>query len=236
MSVRKREYYRGIPMAPYDLVKELLIALGVIAILVVILSAVLSSPDEPPLTLKSVAQNNPQIFVQTSLDMLDGNSPISSYGPPYNTGTGSVQYIGPVSLQNLFGVHIPIDTAQDYVLAPLGQMTPVDRGVGAALAAYDRGSAVQQAKWTDAYNAALSKAKENPPGLAVPACTCGPVPVMMSAMLQLGQSGALDGLLLTSGHFYQTDYTRPLLFMNNDAVANHAAEIQSTGQHLGRDE
>jgi len=56
---------------------------------------------------------------------------------------------------------------------------------------------------------------------------------MMAALLSMGQSGAMDGLLLTSGHFYQTDYTRPLLFMQNDAVATKAASFNLIGSTWG---
>jgi hypothetical protein len=34
---------------------------------------------------------------------------------------------------------------------------------------------------------------------------------MMAGLLQIARAGALDGYLLSSGGFYQTDYTRPLL-------------------------
>jgi hypothetical protein len=56
---------------------------------------------------------------------------------------------------------------------------------------------------------------------------------MMAAVLRLGQSGAMDGLLLTSGHFFQTDYTRPLLFMQNNAIANRAALFNLQGNQWG---
>jgi hypothetical protein len=38
---------------------------------------------------------------------------------------------------------------------------------------------------------------------------------MMFSLLNLAQAGGLDGLLLSQGGFYQTDYTRPLLFMGD---------------------
>ena len=41
---------------------------------------------------------------------------------------------------------------------------------------------------------------------------------MMSALLTFAQSGGLDGALLTSKQFYQTDYTKPLLFMADGGV------------------
>ena len=233
MTEQKKLYYRGVRMAPYDLVKELLVALSVVTVLVVILAAVFSSPDEPPLTLQSVARTTPQIFVQTTLDELDGNSAIAGYGPPYNHGTGSVQYIGPLSLQKLFGVHIPVNTAQDYVLGPLAQVAPTNPTWKAALAQFNGASSQQQAAWENAYDAALAKATGSGSQLSVPACACGPIPTMLSALLELGQQGAMDGLLLTNGHFYQTDYTRPLLFMQNDAVANRGGQLHLQGSQWG---
>ncbi|HEV3311570.1 MAG TPA: hypothetical protein VG815_13745, partial [Chloroflexota bacterium] len=97
MTAKKEAYYAGIRFAPYDLVREFVVALVVITGLVVILASALSSPDERPLTLKRVAVETPLIFTQTALSMLDGSDPISTYGPPYNNGTSSVQHIGPFS-------------------------------------------------------------------------------------------------------------------------------------------
>lgn len=233
MITRKRTYYHGIPMAPYDVVKEVLIALGVVTLLVVLFAAIFSSPDVPSLTLKSIALSSPQVFTQTALDSLDGNSAVAGYGPPYNNGTGSVQYIGPLSLQKLIGVHIPVNTAQDYVLGPLEQMAPTSPRISSALATFNRAPANQQTKWENAYNTALSKARENPPNLTIPSCSCGPVTAMMSTLLSLGQSGAMDGLLLTSNHFYQTDFTRPLLFLQNDAVAAEGDKWHLLGSQWG---
>lgn len=236
MMTRKHAYYQGVRMAPYDLVREFLVALGVMTVLVLILASVLSSPDVPPLTLQSIAKANPQAYVQTALSELDGSSGISSYGPPYNNGTGSVQSIGPISIQQLVGVHIPVNTAQDFVLGPLAQVAPTNAAWKAALHRYDAASAKQQTAWTSAYNAALGKAKVSGQQLAVPSCACGPVSAMMTAMLALGQRGAMDGLLLTSRQFYQTDYTRPLLFTadpNNNIVDARSAALNLQGNQWG---
>jgi len=233
MTGNKSTYYNGIRFAPYDLVRELLVALAVITVLVVILSAALSSPDVPPLTLKSVANQTPQIFTQTAIDMLDGNSAISTYGPPYNNGSGSVQTLGPFSIQRLIGVHIPVNTAQDFVLRPLHEASARDPSLASALGTFESASPSTQSGWENAYNTAMTKATESGRRLTVPSCACGPVTTMMAAELQLGQSGAMDGLLLTSGHFYQTDYTRPLLFMQNDAVGNYASQLNLEGSKWG---
>ena len=42
---------------------------------------------------------------------------------------------------------------------------------------------------------------------------------MMSALLVDAQSGGLDGQLLTTNHFYQTDYTKPLMLMEDGACS-----------------
>lgn len=234
--IGKKAYYTGVRMAPYDLIREFLGALLVVTVVVVILAAILSSPDVQPLTLKSVATSGPKSYVQTALNELDGNSGISSYGPPYNNGTDSVQYIGPFSPQTWFGVHIPVNTAQDFVLGPLSQVAPTNPSWSAALHRYTSASVPQQAAWTSAYDKALQAAKESPPHLTVSGCACGPVPTLMSAMLALGQRGAMDGLLLTSKQFYQTDYTRPLLFTadpDNDIVNAKATELNLTGDQWG---
>ncbi len=49
---------------------------------------------------------------------------------------------------------------------------------------------------------------------------------MMDSLLSFAQSGGLDGALLTSKQFYQTDYTKPLLFMADGAVLSNRAQAQ----------
>ena len=49
---------------------------------------------------------------------------------------------------------------------------------------------------------------------------------MMGSLLTFAQSGGLDGALLTSKQFYQTDYTKPLLFMADGGVLATRAEQQ----------
>jgi hypothetical protein len=66
----------------------------------------------------------------------------------------------------------------------------------------------------------------------VQATGTGPVPTMMSSLLDLAKSGGVDGSLLTSDQFFQTDYTKPLLFMADGGLLEKRAEEQ----HLGGDE
>jgi hypothetical protein len=49
---------------------------------------------------------------------------------------------------------------------------------------------------------------------------------MMGSLLGFAQAGGLDGALLTSRQFYQTDYTKPLLFMADGGVLSNRAEAQ----------
>ncbi len=234
MIARKKVYYQGVRKAPYDLIKEFLLALAVVTVLVILLSAILSSPDEPPLTIKSVSLQAPDTYVSTVLSELTGTSAIAGYGPPYTTQSGSVQGIGSFSIQKLIGVHIPVDTANDFVLSPLGQAALTNPTLKGALGRFNHASAKQQADWETAYSKALGRAKVSGSNLRVPSCPCGPVPSMMTAMLRLSQSGAMDGLLLTTPHYYQTDYTRSLLFLQDDsAVQTHAQQLNLLGSQWG---
>jgi hypothetical protein len=56
----------------------------------------------------------------------------------------------------------------------------------------------------------------------------------MDRLLGIARAGGLDGLLLASGHFYQTDFTRPLLFMNDGTYLSGLAQDQHlTGNQWG---
>ena len=226
-------YYRGLRMMPYDLIREGLIALLVVFILVVAFAGTLSSPDEPPLTLQQYAQQNPVGFVTTAMKELSGTGVIAQYGPPYNQGTSSVQYIGPVSLQNAAGVTIPIDVAHVYVLDPLAVAAQSDPQVAAALQTFTQAGAQQQAVWEDAYTKVLGTATGSNGHVVVPNGNDGPLPALMDHLLTLGTSGALDGLLLRSGGFYQNDFTKPLLFLSEDALPTKAAQFNLLGSQWG---
>ena len=84
-------------------------------------------------------------------------------------------------------------------------------------------SAGQQTTWENNYATALGNAEGSldANGHQVAAGDYGPLPVMFGALLDISRSGALDGLLLTDGRFYQTDYTKPLLFLSEDALPRH---------------
>jgi len=233
MSPRQRAYYQGITMAPYDLVEEGLIGLVVVGLLVCGLAAVLSSPDEPPLTVQHVAAADPLTFLGTALGELNGTDSINSYGPPYNSGTGSVQSLGPLSLQRLAGVHIPINTAQDMVLGPLRHVAQMEPSVAAALGAFDQALPAQQSAWEAAYGAALAKASVVGTTVRLPPGRYGPVAPMLAGLLTLGRSGLLEPAVDNSPRIYSTDNTRSILFLQASALPAAAARYHLVGSQWG---
>jgi hypothetical protein len=226
-------YYRGLRLMPYDLLREGLVALVVATVFAIVFAGLFSSPDDPPLTIQDYAQQDPVSFLKTALAELDGTSTIAQYGPPYNHESGSVQYLGPVSLQNLAGVTIPIDTAKAYVLQPLSLSANTDPSLTKALQQFRQASATQRAAWEKAYASALDKASVHNGSVVVPTAADGPLPVVMGRLLNLGQSGALDGLLLRSGGFYQANFTKPLLFLSEDALPSRAEKLHLLGTQWG---
>jgi hypothetical protein len=217
------------PFVRYDLIKELVVALGVVTLLAILLTVLFSSPDDPPTTIQSWAQADPSDFVATSVTELAGTSELAEYGPPYNHTPEATQKIGPLDLQSAPGVRIPIDTAKGFVLEPLSEI-PGNLRLKRALAAYQAAPPALQETWTGAYEGALEHARY-PRGEAIllPAGHYGPVAPMMAALLGLAQSGGLDGALVAGDHrFYQTNYTKPLLFLSGGGYFEERAE----GQHL----
>ena len=220
---RYREWKGG--YRPYDLVKEASIALGVILALSVVLTILFSSPDEKPSTIMGWSRTDPVDFVTTATTELDGSSSSGGYGPPYNHASNG-QHMWFIHLQKWLGVSHPLNTAQDFVLAPLRSITgqPALQG---AVARYESASAMQQTSWTSAYEKGLANAHATGVGsITVPGGNYGPLPTMMRGLLTFAQAGGLDGALLTSRQFYQTDYTRPLLFMADGSVLSNRAQAE----------
>jgi len=223
--------WRG-PTRRYDILKEGTIAGLVALVLTVGLAVVLSSPDVPPVTVQSWARIAPADFLGTAASELNGTSLTATYGPPYNTnGTPQSEGFAPA---NWFGVTQPVDPAQSFVLSPLAATAPADRTLAAALAAYNAAPAALQNKWATNYANAVTKVKFVGGVPVVPPANDGPVPVMLASELSLARSGAIDTDLLAQRQFYGTDYTRPLLFMEDGQYySNLAADMNLTGDQWG---
>ncbi|MCV2394320.1 hypothetical protein OEB99_08365 [Actinotalea sp. M2MS4P-6] len=211
-------HWRG-PVRRYDIVKEGVIAFAVVAVVVVGLSSFLGSPDEPALTFQGWATAMPNDFYDTTVSELAGTSESATYGPPYNDG-GTGQTLGPINLQALAGIRIPVDPANDFVIQPLQtQQQPAD--VVAALDQWTGATAEQQSLWASTYETALGAADGDP--TAVGDGDYGPVPVLASGLEQMAASGALDGVLAAPGSFYSTDNTKQILFMGDGGYLDAAA-------------
>jgi hypothetical protein len=226
--------------APYDLVKELCIAIAVIALLAILLTVLFSSPDDPPSTIAQWSREQPINFVAAATKELNGTSDTAEYGPPYNHN-GEGQHAAFIYLQKWLGVSHPINTANDFVIDPL-RTIPNDPTLQSAIAAYQAASEQTRKAWGEAYakpleehETALEEKKTPNKAVAVDSTTgavtvqasgAGPVPMMMNSLLGLAEGGGLDGSLLTSKQFFQTDYTKPLLFMADGGLLAERAESQ----------
>ena len=209
----------------YDIIKEGLIATAIVFVLVIVLAGLLSSPDEPAITIANWAKVAPADFMATTASELAGTSETANYGPPYNHGTKNVQKIG-VSWQLLAGVHQPINAARTFVLAPLQALGLGNPTLQTALNQYNQVPASQQKNWDTAYLQAVNHVSFKHGIPIVPKADDGPVPVLVNYELSYAKSGALDTALLSQQPFYGTDYTKPILFLEDGNYFSSVAKSQ----------
>jgi hypothetical protein len=206
----------------YDLVKEATIATVAVTLLTVLLSVLFSSPDVKPVTVSQWATAVPKDFLQTAVAELDGTSGVATYGPPYTHVPGAGQnIIGGISIARALGVQIPIDTANAFVLDPLSIPAEANPRLAAALAEYRAAPAAQKQAWTSAFSRALDR------GSFAHGPAVGPVAVLMADLLQMAHSGGLDGALVSTNRFYQTDFTKSLLFLSDGGFLESLASQQN---------
>lgn len=224
--------WRG-PNRRYDLLKEGTIASVVVLALTLGLAGLLSSPDVPPVTIATWARLAPADFLATAATELNGTSETATYGPPYNNQTANAQRLlfAPAVIA---GVRQPVDAAQAFVIGPQSALAPTDPAIAAPLATYKSAPAAQRLKWANAYATAVTKVKFTGGSPVVPAASDGPVPAMLANELALARSGALDTDLLTQQPFYGSNFTRPLLFIEDGAYfVNKATAMGLTGSQWG---
>jgi hypothetical protein len=232
------------PTRRYDILKEAVVATVVAVGLVVALAGLLSSPDVPPLTVATWSRVAPADFVATAASELAGTSETATYGPPYNSGSGSTQRLL-FSPEKILGVRDRINAAQTFVLSPLEKLAPTDPTLAAALERYRRASSVVQTSWNAAYSRAVTRITFDHGSVIVPPAADGPIPTLISTELTLARSGALDADLIANHAFYGTDFTKPLLFLEDGeyfstvATADHLSGSQwgvmnETGSYPGQ--
>ena len=234
MSIKFEEYTRGIPTKPYDLLKEGLIVLAVIAVVVLVLAGIFSSPDYPTIKAEDVAKNQPAAYLLACADILAGNSSIQDYGPPYNADTGNAQRIFGIAPADWFGVTIPIDPPEDFIIKPLERTAVLDSPLGDSISEYQSATADQQQVWVNAYLSGLQSATVSGDTVQLPAGDYGPVADMMNAMLKLGQAGLLEGALEESAWTpFNLDFTQSLLFFQDDVYPDVAEKLDLLGEQWG---
>jgi hypothetical protein len=213
---------------PYDIIKEGTIAVLVISLATVLLAVVFGSPDVPAITIKSWSNAAPLDFATTALSELNGTSLTASYGAPYNVQPASAsQALGPLKLEYWVGVHIPINTANDFVVDPLRAL-PNQPVLDKKLSTWTNASTSTRANWVNHYTKAAASMKFVDGKVTVQTSKAGPLPVMINDLTQMARSGALDQALLTGDTFYSTDYTQSLLFISDGSYLSNVA----TKQHL----
>lgn len=224
------------PQMPYDLIREMFVALGIMGLLVVILAAVFSTPDVPALTAKQVSAQAPKLLIQTALDDLAQQDPISTYGPPYNHTPGAAQHIGSFSPQKWGGVTIPINSAQAEVIDPLEHIVPIDRNLAGPLQSWTNANAKQQAAWVAAVNKELNHAVITSSSIQLPSSNSnyGPVPQILNSYLSLADTGLLESSIDgRTGPMPALNRTKSLLLLQDQADAQYAAKLDMTGDEWG---
>jgi len=205
----------------------------VVLALTVGLAGLLSSPDVPPVTIATWARLAPADFLGTAASELNGTSETATYGPPYNNQTANAQRLlfAPAVIA---GVRQPVNAAQDFVVGPLATLARTDPAIAAPLARYQAAPPAQQLAWANAYATAVAKVKFVNGTPVVPAANDGPVPALMAGELTLARSGALDTDLLAQQPFYGTNFTKPLLFIEDGAYfVNKATAMGLSGAQWG---
>lgn len=216
--------------SPYDILKEGAIALLVVAILTLVLAIVFGSPDESAITLKSWSNATPVDFAQDALSQLNGTSKTANYGPPYNSAS-SGQQLGPLSLAKWIGATMSFDTAKAFVIDPL-KTQPYQAALSNALKEWSRASSITRHAWVTNYTNGAAHMKWRGGSIVVKASHSGPVPEFINELTAMARTGALDAVLTNQGDFYTTNYTLPLLFLEDgNYLANDA-----THQHLAGDQ
>ena len=136
--------------------------------------------------------------------------------------------IGAFSLQKLGRGAIPVDPAQDFVLGPLS--TPATRRPRRPLAQLERARRRPAGRVGGRVRRRAGQGRRRP-GQGHTGRVRARAGLTRS-LLTLAQSGGLDGALVEPVRFYQTDYTRPLLFLGDGGYLDD----QAGARHLHGDQ
>jgi hypothetical protein len=247
------------PERRYDLIAEGTVAVIIVALLCVLAASLWGSPDggltrpgapaSPPgqaFSARYWDTSDPSDLAQTAVQELLGGTTTAGYGPPFNTTSGASQEIigiKPAWIAHwIFGLTLPINTANDFVLAPVSQIAArYNLGVAAAVrlykaaggdlspgAAADQVASPRQTTWLNNYAKALSasSARVTPTTITVPAGNYGPVPAIITAELAIASNGSLDGYFQGSQQQLSTDTTNGTMFFGDGTLWGNIATAQ----------
>ena len=247
------------PERRYDLIAEGTVAVIIVAVLCIIAAILWGSPDGGLTYPKAPASpagqafsarywdtSDPSDLAQTAVQELLGATTTATYGPPFNTTTGASQEIigiQPAEIaKSIFGLTQPINTASDFVLAPVSQLAaPGNPVVAAAIRTYKAAggdlspgapagnvASARQATWLNNYAKALAKpsAKFTPTSVTVPPGDYGPVPVIIKAELLTADNGSLDGYFQGSDQQLSTNTTDGTMFFSDGSLWENIATAQ----------
>lgn len=234
MSARSEANLSGVPMKPYDLLREGLIVFAFVFVVIVLLAVVFGSPDYPPLTAQDVAQKQPVAYLELVTEYLAGTSDLQTYGPPYTKNPENAQHLFGIAPANVLGVAIPIDARQDFVLKPLAELAVIRPAVKDALGQFQTAGDSVRASWIKNYSKALDSAHVVDQSVQLPAGDYGPVPVLMDGMLDVARAGFMEGALdASSRQPYALDNTKALLFLQGDVESQVADSLDMQGGQWG---
>jgi hypothetical protein len=247
------------PERRYDLIAEGTVAVIIVAVLCIIAAILWGSPDGGLTYPKAPASpagqafsarywdtNDPSDLAQTAVQELLGATTTATYGPPFNTTTGASQEIigiQPAEIAKaIFGLTLPVNTASDFVLAPVSQLVaPGNPVAAAAIRLYKAAggdlspgapagnvASARQATWLNNYAKALAKpaAKFTPTSVTVPPGNYGPVPVIIKAELLIADNGSLDGYFQGSDQQLSTNTTDATMFFSDGSLWENIATAQ----------
>jgi hypothetical protein len=247
------------PERRYDLIAEGTVAVIIVAVLCIIAAILWGSPDGGLTYPKAPASpagqafsarywdtNDPSDLAQTAVQELLGATTTATYGPPFNTTTGASQEIigiQPAEIAKaIFGLTLPVNTASDFVLAPVSQLAaPGNPVAAAAIRLYKAAggdlspgapagnvASARQATWLNNYAKALAKpaAKFTPTSVTVPPGNYGPVPVIIKAELLIADNGSLDGYFQGSDQQLSTNTTDATMFFSDGSLWENIATAQ----------
>lgn len=227
---------RSVPLVEFDIVKEALVAGAIVLGIVVLCAAILGAPYSPAITIRQIARQHPHALIETAMRDLTGQSRIAQYGPPY-TDAPNAQHLGFFSPARWFGVTHPVNPLQVDVVGPLTKAAVLNPALGQALTTWKQASPGQQTAWAQAFDQAVPTAgisAANTLELSLAASSAvGPLPLMMSGILQLGRAGLLGAAINNTTTVYQYSEQDSLLFLQGQVLHQIASQRDLLGSQWG---